>query len=91
MAMRKSELDSDIQFLPGVGPKRAALMKSELEVATIGDLIRLYPFRYIDRSTITRICDITEDAADMEILSSGTSGPAKTASAYIQIQAKVVI
>ena len=60
-------LDSDIQFLPGVGPKRAALLKNELGVGTIGDLLRLYPFRYIDRSTVQRIADISPDAAYVQV------------------------
>lgn len=60
-------LDSDIQFLPGVGPKRAALLKHELEIATIGDLIRFYPFRYIDRSTIQPISSIVSESAYVQI------------------------
>lgn len=66
-------LDSDIQFLPGVGPKRAALLKNELGVGTVGDLLRLYPFRYIDRSTVQRISDILPDAAYIQIQASVTS------------------
>jgi len=62
-----NELDSDIQYLPGVGPKRAQLLTKELEVKTFGDLLRLYPFRYIDRSSITRICDIASDAAAVQL------------------------
>lgn len=61
-------LDSDIQFLPGVGPKRAALLKRELGINTFGDLIQLYPFRYIDRSSIHRIADIRSDLAYVQIL-----------------------
>ena len=60
-------LDSDIQYLPGVGPKRAALLRSELGVETFGDLIRLYPFRYIDRSSITPIAQIRPDMAYVQI------------------------
>ena len=45
-------METDIQYLPGVGPRRAALLRSELEVATVGDLVHLYPFRYIDRSSV---------------------------------------
>ena len=55
-------LESDIQYLSGVGPKRAALLKSELGIATIGDLLRIYPFRYIDRSRIYRIAEIGDTA-----------------------------
>ena len=50
--MERSALESDIQYLPGVGPKRAELLRKELGINTFGDLIRLYPFRYIDRSSI---------------------------------------
>ena len=51
------EWDSKIQFLTGVGPKRASLLQKELEVETISDLLHLYPFRYIDRSRYTLIAD----------------------------------
>ena len=51
-------MDTDIQYLPGVGPRRAALLRSELGIATVGDLVHLYPFRYIDRSSVQRIADI---------------------------------
>ena len=61
-------LNSDIQFLPGVGPKRAQLLRSELEVATFSDLIHLYPFRYIDRSSLQKISDVRPDLAYVQIL-----------------------
>ena len=57
----------DIQFLPGVGPKRADLLAKELGVSSVGDLLRLYPFRYIDKSSITRICDARPDMAYLQI------------------------
>lgn len=57
----------DIQFLPGVGPKRAALLKKELAVGTIGELLRLYPFRYIDKSSFIRIADARPDMAYVQI------------------------
>jgi len=65
--MAQNGLDMDIQFLPGVGPKRAALLKKELAVGTIGELLRLYPFRYIDKSSYVRICDIRPDMAYVQI------------------------
>ena len=60
-------LDMEIQFLPGVGPKRAELLRKELAVETVGDLLRLYPFRYIDRSSIVRVCDARPDMAYLQI------------------------
>ena len=61
-------METDVQYLPGVGPKRAALLRSELEVATVGDLLHLYPFRYIDRSTVQKIADVRPDQAYVQIL-----------------------
>ncbi len=60
-------MDTAIQYLPGVGPKRAALLGTELEIATVGDLLRLYPFRYIDRSRIVRIADVHPDLAQVQV------------------------
>ncbi|MBQ8854859.1 MAG: ATP-dependent DNA helicase RecG [Bacteroidales bacterium] len=61
--MEKSALEMDIQFLPGVGPKRADLLRKELGVGNVGELLRLYPFRYIDRSSMMRIADARPDMA----------------------------
>ena len=60
-------LDMEIQFLQGVGPKRAELLSKELGVSTLGDLLRLYPFRYIDKSSIVRIADARPDMAYLQI------------------------
>ena len=60
-------LDTAIQYLPGVGPKRAELLGAELGIATVGDLLRLYPFRYIDRSSIVRIADVHPDLAQVQV------------------------
>ena len=82
-----SELDTSLQYLPGVGPKRAQLLKKELEIETFGDLIRLYPFRYIDRSSMTRICDIRSTDAAIQFKATVQTaelrgkGPAETAPA----------
>ena len=57
----------EIQFLPGVGPKRAELLKKELAVETVGDLLRLYPFRYIDKSSIVKIADSRPDMAYLQV------------------------
>ena len=48
----------DIKYLHGVGPKRAELLAKQLDIRTYYDLLYYFPFRYIDRSTIHRICDL---------------------------------
>ena len=62
-----SALKSEIKYLSGVGPKRAALLTSELGVETFGDLLRIYPYRYIDRTSITPIRDVRSDLAYVQI------------------------
>ena len=57
----------EVQFLPGVGPKRAELFRKELGVSTVGELLRVYPFRYIDRSSFVRIADARPDMAFVQI------------------------
>ena len=57
----------EVQFLPGVGPKRAELLRKELEVSTVGELLRVFPFRYIDRSSFVRIADARPDMAFVQM------------------------
>ena len=59
--------EMDIQYLPGVGPKRAELLRKEFEVETVGELLRIYPFRYIDKSSFVRIADARPDMAYIQI------------------------
>jgi ATP-dependent DNA helicase RecG len=51
-------LGQDIKFLPGVGPKRAEILKKELKIETFGDLLYYFPFKYIDRTKFYRIGEI---------------------------------
>ena len=55
-------LDNDIQFLSGVGERRARLLRSELGIRTLSDLLYHFPFRYIDRSRIWRIGELRDDS-----------------------------
>lgn len=52
------KLKTPIEFLKGVGPERAQLLKDELGVFTFGDLLHYYPFRYIDKSKFNEVGDI---------------------------------
>ena len=65
--MAQGNLNMEIQFLPGAGPKRASLLQKELGIKTLEDLLRLYPFRYIDKTSFTRICDARPDMAYVQI------------------------
>jgi len=48
-------LETPIEYLKGVGPKRGEILRKELNIHKYGDLINLYPNRYIDRSTYYKI------------------------------------
>lgn len=60
-------LESEIKFLPGVGPKRAELLGKELGVFTFRDLLYQFPFRYVDRSQYHSIRDIDSTNAYIQI------------------------
>lgn len=49
------KLQSPIEYLKGVGPLRADLLKKELSIFTFEDLLFHFPYRYIDRTKITAI------------------------------------
>ena len=61
-------LDNDIKFVPGVGEARARLLDKELGIRTVGDLLNHFPFRYIDRTRIYRIGEITEGGPSLCLL-----------------------
>ncbi len=60
-------LDSDIKFLPGVGPKRAQLLGKELGISTFRDLLYTFPFRYVDRSKFYAISEIDSTSAYIQL------------------------
>ena len=61
------KMDTDIQYLQGVGPRRAELLRSELGITTVGELLHFYPFRYIDRSSLQRIADLQPGQSYVQI------------------------
>ena len=62
--------ETEIQYLPGVGPKRAEALMSEFGVRYASELLRIYPFRYIDRTSFVRIADVKGESAYIQILAS---------------------
>lgn len=60
-------LDTDIKYLPGIGPKRAELLTKELNLKTFRDLLFFLPFRYVDRSKIYTVKELTSDMAYIQV------------------------
>lgn len=64
---RQSYLDTPIEYLKGVGPRRAELLRAELDIDTFHDLLSFFPFRHIDRSRFHTIKEITTDLPYVQI------------------------
>jgi ATP-dependent DNA helicase RecG len=64
---KTSFLDTPIEFLKGVGPQRAEVLKKELGVFVFRDLLYYFPFRYVDRSKFHRIADVRDDSAYIQV------------------------
>lgn len=56
--MQPNLLDTPIEYLKGVGPQRAAVLKKELQIFTYKDLINFYPYKYLDRTKYYRITEL---------------------------------
>lgn len=59
-------LNTDIQYLSGVGPKRAELFRKELNISSIQDLIYFYPTKYSDRTLVKKISEITPSGTSIQ-------------------------
>ncbi|MDF1549726.1 MAG: ATP-dependent DNA helicase RecG [Bacteroidales bacterium] len=60
-------LNTEIKFLPGVGPKKAEILNSELGIYTFWDLLNYFPYKHIDRSKFYKISEITEGVASLQL------------------------
>ncbi len=67
-----TNLQSPIEYLKGVGPNRADLLRKELGIHTFQDLINLFPNRYIDRTQYYKINQLQRNNADVQIIGSIT-------------------
>ena len=57
----------DIKFLPGVGPKKADLFNKELGIHSVEDLLRYYPYKYVDRSRFYYLHEINEEMPFIQV------------------------
>ena len=66
--MKENYLFTPIDYLKGVGPNRASLLKSELKVFTYNDLLNYFPFRYIDRTKYHKISELEKTNSEVQII-----------------------
>lgn len=60
-------LQTDIKFIPGIGPKKAETLNKEIDVFTLGDLLRWYPYRYIDKTRIYYVHEVDSSVAFIQL------------------------
>ena len=60
-------LDQDIMYLPGVGPRRKDILSKELGIKTYRDLLEYYPYKYIDRTKVYLISELSQDMPFVQI------------------------
>lgn len=71
--MNKVFLQTPIEFLKGVGPNRAELLRKELSINTYQDLLHLFPNRYIDRTKYFTVKELQQNNAEVQIIGQVTN------------------
>ncbi|TSE09004.1 ATP-dependent DNA helicase RecG [Aquimarina algiphila] len=66
--MNPNILQTPIDYLKGVGPSRATLLRSELGIHTYQDLINLFPNRYLDKTKYYKINELQRNSAEVQII-----------------------
>lgn len=61
-------LNKSLEYLKGVGPQRAQIIRSELNISTYQDLVNFYPIRYIDRTRYYKINELYDSQSDVQIV-----------------------
>jgi len=63
----KNKMLTPIEYLKGVGPAKGEALRKELQIENFGDLLQHYPFRYVDKTKITRISEITPESQIVQL------------------------
>ena len=62
MSDKQNILSSPIEYLKGVGPQKADILKKEIGVFTFRDLVMKFPFRYVDKTQFHKISTLNQYA-----------------------------
>ena len=66
--MNSQVFETPIEYLKGVGSSRAEILKKELQIFNFGDLLRYFPYKYIDRTRFYKIRDIQADLPYVQVI-----------------------
>ncbi len=61
-----SFFDTPIEYLKGIGPTKADVINKELGIFTFADLLRHYPFRYIDKTQFYTIAEVNAELPSVQ-------------------------
>jgi len=64
--MQVNLLETPIEFLKGIGPKRAEVLQKEFGIVTYEDLLHYYPYRHVDKSKVYKIAQISGESFYMQ-------------------------
>ena len=60
-------LDRPIEYLKGIGPQRAEVLKKELNIFLYKDLLTYFPFRYVDRTKFHTISQASDEMSFIQL------------------------
>lgn len=60
-------LETSIEYVKGIGPDRAKLIKSVLGISTVEDLLTFYPIRYLDKSKVYKVANLEESNLEIQL------------------------
>lgn len=66
--MNQNDLQTPIDYLKGVGPNRADLLRKELGIHTYQDILNFFPFRYIDKTQFYKINQLQQNSSEVQII-----------------------
>ena len=66
--MNPSLLQTPIDYLKGIGPNRADLLRKEIGVHTYGDLLNFFPNRYLDKTRFYKINELERNSSEVQIV-----------------------
>ncbi|MGG5209896.1 ATP-dependent DNA helicase RecG [Chryseobacterium sp. MIQD13] len=60
-------LETSIEYVKGIGPDRAKLIKNVLGLSTVDDLLNFYPIRYLDKNKVYKISQLEESSIEIQL------------------------
>ncbi|MGO3238451.1 MAG: ATP-dependent DNA helicase RecG [Psychroflexus halocasei] len=66
--MNAPKLQTPIEYLKGIGPQKAEVLKKEFDVFVFQDLLNIFPNRYIDKSSYRKISELREASVEVQII-----------------------